>query len=181
MEVKVTKTPLEGLVIIDIDYFHDERGFFLEPWNKRDFEKAGISADFVQEGHSGSGRGVIRGLHYQDMSAPMGKLVRCVVGKIFDVAVDLRSGSLTYGKWYGIELTADNKRQWYVPAGFANGFAVISNYAEKLYKQTGYYIQSSEHTLSWNDPDVNVKWPFKNPVLSTRDQNGKLLKELKPL
>lgn len=176
MKIKVTTTPLAGLVVIDMDYFHDERGFFMEPWHIRDYQEAGLDLEFVQEGHSGSKRGVIRGLHYQDLTAPMGKLIRCVSGEIFDVAVDLRIKSPTFGQWYGVELSAENKRQWYVPVGFANGFAVVSDYAEKLYKQTGYYTKSAEHTLAWNDPEVGVKWPIDIPILSERDKKGISLK-----
>ena len=119
MKTRVSTTPLEGLLVIDIDFFKDERGFFLESWHKRDFAEAGLAFDFVQDSHSRSSYGVLRGLHYQDMRAPMVKLVRCTVGRVFDVAVDVRVGSPTFGKWFGVELSAENKKQFLVPIGFA--------------------------------------------------------------
>lgn len=177
MKTHVTKTPLAGLVLVDIEYFQDERGFFIESWHKRDFAVAGLDLEFVQEGHSRSGYAVLRGLHYQDMAAPMGKLVRCVAGRVFDVAVDLHVNSPTFGKWFGIELTAENKKQLYVPVGFAHGFVTLSDVAELLYKQTGFYTPPSEGTLAWNDPDVGIQWPVRDPILSKRDQNGMSLKQ----
>lgn len=172
MKTHVTQTPLAGLVRVDIDFFSDERGFFIESWHQRDFASAGLDITSVQEGHSRSGRNVLRGLHYQDMTAPMGKLLRCTVGAIFDVAVDLRMSSPTFGQWFGIELSAENKTQLYVPEGFAHGFATISDVAEVQYKQTGFYTPSSEGTISWNDPDIGIEWPIDDPILSQRDQNG---------
>ena len=177
MKPLLTPTPLADLVVVDIDYFQDERGFFIESWHKRDFAAAGLDLEFVQEGHSRSAYGVLRGLHFQDMTAPMGKLLRCTLGRIFDVAVDLRVSSPTFGKWFGVELSTDNKKQIYVPVGFAHGFATLSEFAEVQYKQTGFYTPSSEGTLSWNDPDVGIQWPFANPILSKRDQNGMSLKD----
>jgi dTDP-4-dehydrorhamnose 3,5-epimerase len=177
MKTRAVKTPLHDLVVVEIEYFQDERGFFIETWHKRDFAEAGLDLEFVQEGHSRSKYGVLRGLHYQDMTAPMGKLVRCTVGTIFDVAVDLRVDSPTFGKWFGIELSAENKKQLYVPVGFAHGFATLTEFVEVQYKQTGFYTPSSEGTLAWNDPDVGVEWPIKAPILSKRDQNGMSLKE----
>ena len=177
MKTHVTKTPLEGLVVVDIDYFNDERGFFIEVWHKRDFAAAGLELDFVQEGHSRSAYKILRGLHYQDMTAPMGKLVRCTFGKVWDVAVDLRPSSATLGKWFSIELSADNKKQVYVPPGFAHGFATLSDFAELQYKQTGFYTPPSEGTLIWKDADVAITWPFSDPILSKRDQNGKTFKD----
>ena len=177
MKTHLILTPLDGLVVVEIYYFQDERGFFIESWHKRDFAAAGLDLEFVQEGHSRSGQGVLRGLHYQDVTAPMGKLLRCTVGRIFDVAVDLRGSSPTFGKWFGIELSADNKKQIYVPVGFAHGFATLSDVAEVQYKQTGFYTPPSEGTLAWNDPDVGIQWPITNPTLSKRDQNGMSLKD----
>jgi len=177
MKTHAQKTPLAGLLIVDIEYFQDERGFFIESWHKRDFASAGIAEEFVQEGHSRSGNGILRGLHYQDMTAPMGKLIRCTVGKIFDVAVDLRIGSLTFGKWFGLELSPDNKRQLYVPVGFAHGFVALADGTEVQYKQTGYYTPSSEGTIAWNDPDIAIDWPICSAALSKRDQNGMSLKD----
>lgn len=177
MKISVTTTPLSGVVVIDTKFFQDERGFFIEPWHARDYADAGLAMTFVQEGHSRSGRGVLRGLHYQDMTAPMGKLLRCTLGRIFDVVVDLRAGSPTFGKWFSVELTADNKRQIYVPAGFAHGFQAQSDVVEVQYKQSGFYTPASEGTLAWNDPDVGVQWPLANPTLSERDKRGMSLKQ----
>ena len=176
MKTTITKTNFQGLLLIEIDYFQDTRGFFIEPWNKRDFRDAGFHEEFVQEGHSRSKRGVLRGLHYQDMTAPMGKLVRCTVGSVFEVAVDLRVSSPTFGKWYSTILSAKNKTQLYVPVGFALGFLTCSSVAEMQYKQTGYYTPSSEGTLLWNDPRIGIQWPIsEGPILSSRDKNGMTL------
>lgn len=177
MKVHLLDTPIPDLKIVEIDYFKDERGFFIEPWSKRDFLDAGLDLDFKQEGQSGSGRNVLRGLHYQNMSAPLGKLVRCVVGNVFDVALDLRVGSPTFGKWYGIELSAENKKSLYVPVGFAHGFAVTSDYAEVFYKMTEYYTPSSEGSILWNDPDVGINWPVENPILSKKDRMASSMKD----
>jgi dTDP-4-dehydrorhamnose 3,5-epimerase len=177
MKTHLIPTPLSGLVVVEIEYFQDERGFFIESWHKRDFASAGLDVEFVQEGHSRSQAGVLRGLHYQDMTAPMGKLLRCTVGTIFDVAVDLRVSSPTFGKYFSIELSTDNKKQLYVPPGFAHGFEALSEVAEVQYKQTGYYTPSSEGTLAWNDSQVGVDWPIKEPTTSKRDQNGMSLQE----
>ncbi|OFW05503.1 MAG: dTDP-4-dehydrorhamnose 3,5-epimerase [Acidobacteria bacterium RIFCSPLOWO2_02_FULL_67_36] len=177
MKITVTETPLSGVVLVDTHYFHDDRGFFIESWHRRDYADAGLTMTFVQEGHSRSGRGVLRGLHYQDMTAPMGKLVRCTLGRIIDVAVDLRVGSRTFGKWTSVELTAENKRQIYVPEGFAHAFQTLSDVAEVQYKQTGFYTPSSEGTLAWNDPDVGIEWPLPDPILSERDKRGMSLKQ----
>jgi dTDP-4-dehydrorhamnose 3,5-epimerase len=177
LKTRLTQTPLESLVIVDIDYFQDERGFFIESWHKRDFASAGLDLEFVQEGHSRSGYGVLRGIHYQDMTAPMGKLVRCIVGKILDVAVDLRVSSPTFGKWFSVELSAENKRQLYVPVGFGHAFQALTEVVEVCYKQTGYYSPPSEGSVAWNDPDIGVEWPIKNPTLSKRDLNAMSLKE----
>jgi dTDP-4-dehydrorhamnose 3,5-epimerase len=170
MRTRVTPAPLSGLAIVNIDYFKDDRGFFIESWNKRDFAEAGLPCEFVQDSHSASRAGVLRGLHYQDRSAPMGKLVRCTGGRIFDVAVDLRASSRTFGHWFGIELTADNKTLLYIPAGFAHGFATLSDYCEVQYKQTEFYDPASESGIAWNDPDINIQWPYPNPILSRKDQ-----------
>jgi dTDP-4-dehydrorhamnose 3,5-epimerase len=176
MKMTVTKTALDGVVLLDAKFFQDERGFFIESWHQRDFAEAGLDLTFVQEGHSRSAKGVLRGLHYQDTTAPMGKLVRCTLGAIFDVAVDLRVGSPTFGQWVGVELTSDSKRQIYVPEGFAHGFQALTDVVEVQYKQTGFYTPASEGTLSWNDPEVGVKWPLPDPQLSERDKRGMSLK-----
>jgi len=173
MKTTVARTTLPDLLLVGIDYFRDHRGFFIESWNKRDFATAGLDLEFVQEGHSRSDRRVLRGLHYQDGTCPMGKLVRCTVGAIFDVAVDIRRSSSHCGKWFGIELSADNKHQLYVPPGFAHGFVVLSDVAEVQYKQTGYYTPAAEGTIQWNDATIGIEWPIRDPILSERDRNGR--------
>ena len=177
MKVHVTKTPLEGLVVLDIEFFRDERGFFMETWHKKAFAEAGLPHEFLQDSHSRSSRGVLRGLHYQDMRAPMGKLVRCTVGSIFDVAVDLRVNSPTFGKWFGIELSTENKTELFIPVGFAHGFLTLSGVCEVQYKQTAYYQPDTEGGILWNDPNVGVNWPVADPILSKRDQNQLTLKQ----
>src|SRR5215831_20800599 len=175
--VRVTKTSFRDLLVVNIDHMADDRGFFIESCNKRDFAAAGISFDFVQDSHSRSAHRVLRGLHYQDMRAPMAKLIRCTIGRIMDVAVDLRVGSPTFGKWFGIELTAENKTQLLVPIGFAHGFATLSEVCEVQYKQTAYYHPEAEGGIAWNDPDIGIQWPFSDPILSKRDQHGMSLKQ----
>jgi len=177
MKTTAIPTPLEGLWVIEIAGVRDARGFFLESYHKRDFAAAGITEEFVQDNHSRSGASVLRGLHYQDTTAPMGKLIRCTVGTIFDVAVDLRVGSPTFGKWFGLELSAENMKQFWVPPGFAHGFATLSNVAEVQYKCTGFYVPASEGTLAWNDPQVGIAWPIADPILSPRDRQGMSLKQ----
>jgi len=177
MKTRITETPLPNLLIVDIEYFQDERGFFMESWNKRDFAASGIDANFVQDSHSASRYGVLRGLHYQDMRAPMGKLVRCTVGRILDVAVDLRERSPTFGKSFSIELTDKNKSLLWVPEGFAHGFATMSDYCEVQYKQTDFYNPEFEGGIAWNDPDVGIAWPYTDPILSKKDQNLKSFQE----
>src|SRR6187401_1571479 len=177
MKARITETPLEGLLVVNIEYFQDERGFFMESYNKRDFAAAGIQADFVQDSHSASRYGVLRGLHYQDMRAPTGKLVRCTMGQILDVAVDLRSGSATYGKSFTIELTDKNKTLLWIPVGFAHGFATISDVCEVQYKQTDFYSPEAEGGIAWNDPEIRVRWPYTDPILSKKDQKLKSFAE----
>jgi dTDP-4-dehydrorhamnose 3,5-epimerase len=177
MKTRITTTPLEGLLVVNIDYFRDERGFFIESWHKRDFAAAGLPHDFVQDSHSRSGARVLRGLHYQDMRAPMGKLVRCTVGRVLDVAVDLRVSSPTFGKWFSIELSGENQTQIYVPVGFAHGFVNLSQVCELQYKQTDFYTPSAEGGILWNDPDLAIDWPDRDPMLSQRDQQQQSLKE----
>ena len=176
MEIQVTRTKLEGVLLIDTDYFRDARGFFIENYHRERFANHGIDDEFVQDNHSGSSINVLRGLHYQDETAPMGKLVRCIEGAIFDVAVDLRVGSPTLGQWVGFELSAQSMRQVMVPSGFAHGFVTLSERAQVQYKCTGYYTPSSEGTIAWNDPQLAIDWPVDEPVLSNRDQNGMTLK-----
>jgi dTDP-4-dehydrorhamnose 3,5-epimerase len=177
METRATPTNLEGVVLIDVDFFRDERGFFIEFYHRQRFHDLGLKYEFVQDNHSRSSKGVLRGLHYQSEAAPMGKLVRCTTGLIFDVAVDIRMGSPTFGKWFGTELGAENMRQVMVPSGFAHGFVTLSDYAEVQYKCTGYYTPSAEGTLAWNDSQIAVEWPVAKPVLSVRDQKGVTLQQ----
>ncbi len=178
MKMRMNKTSLDGLLVVEIDFFRDERGFFMESWHKRDFAEAGLPYEFVQDSHSRSTYSVLRGLHYQDMRAPIVKLVRCTVGRVFDVAVDLRVNSPTFGQWFGIELTAENKTQLLVPLGFAHGFLTLSDVCEIQYKQTEYYRPEAEGGVAWNDKDIAIDWPLRNPpILSRRDQNQPSLKQ----
>ena len=168
--------PLEipDVVRIEPRVFEDERGFFLESFHKQRFEAAGIPTDFVQDNHSGSRKGSLRGLHYQ-IRRPQGKLVRLVAGEVFDVAVDLRRGSPTFGRWAGANLSAVGKDQLWIPPGFAHGFFVLSDWAEVLYKATDYYAPEWERSLLWNDATIGVQWPFahdQQPILSDKDRNA---------
>jgi len=172
LEIEVSKTRLEGVLLIDTRFFRDERGFFIENYHQQRFAEHGITADFVQDNHSGSNRGVLRGLHYQDMTAPMGKLVRCTAGAIQDVAVDLRVGSPTFGQWVSAELSQQNMRQIWVPPGFGHGFVTLSEYAEVQYKCSGFYTPSSEGTIAWNDPDLKIDWRIAEPQVSQRDRQA---------
>lgn len=170
--MNVMPSEIPDVKMIEPKVFGDERGFFLESWNARDFAAAGISGEFVQDNHSRSARQVLRGLHYQ-IKQPQGKLVRVIFGEVFDVAVDLRRSSPTFGKWVGANLSADNKRMLWIPPGFAHGFVVTSDYAEFLYKATDYYAPEHERTLAWNDPELAIEWPIdREPILSGRDANG---------
>jgi len=167
-------TPIEGLLVLEPKVFGDERGFFMESYNQRMFrELTGTSPDFVQDNHSRSARGVLRGLHYQ-LQQPQGKLVRVTSGVVFDVAVDLRRASPTFGRWHGVELSGENKRQFWVPAGFAHGFVVLSETADFLYKTTDYYAPEYERCIAWNDPAIGIDWPLAGiePKLSAKDQAG---------
>lgn len=158
-KVKVTKCPIEGLYIIEPSVFGDERGYFMETYNQKDLEEAGLMMKFVQDNQSMSLKGVLRGLHYQK-EHPQGKLVRVIKGTVFDVAVDLRSDSKTFGGWFGVELSEVNKKQFYVPEGFAHGFLVLSEMAEFCYKCTDFYHPNDEGGLIWNDPDIGIEWPM---------------------
>jgi dTDP-4-dehydrorhamnose 3,5-epimerase len=165
----VHATSLPGIVAIDPPFFPDERGFFIESWNARAFAALGLDLTFCQEGHSRSRRGVVRGLHYQAPPAAMGKLIRCTVGRVFDVAVDIRAGSSHFGRWVGVELSADNRRLLYVPAGFAHGFQCLSEAAEVQYKMTAFYTPAAEGAIRWNDPELAIVWPIPQPLVSPRD------------
>ena len=176
--MKFIHTALSDVLLIEPKVFPDERGFFLESYQKKKFSEAGIPFDFVQDNHSKSCRGVLRGLHYQ-IQQPQGKLLRVVAGEIFDVAVDIRRHSPTFGKWFGTYLSAENKQMLWVPIGFAHGFYVTSTEAELLYKATDYYAPQWERTLLWNDPAIDIRWPLQNgsPSLSPKDAAGRLLSE----
>ena len=157
-QITVTKCPIEGLYIIEPKVHGDSRGYFMETYNQNDMHEAGLDMVFVQDNQSMSIKGVLRGLHYQ-INYPQGKLVRVVKGRVFDVAVDLRPGSETYGKWYGVELTEENKKQFYISQGFAHGFLVLSDTAEFCYKCTDFYHPNDEGGLAWNDPAIGIQWP----------------------
>lgn len=174
--MKVVQTEIPDVLVIEPQVFGDDRGFFYESFNERVFlDKTGISVHFVQDNHSRSAKNVLRGLHYQ-IEQPQGKLVRVVVGSVFDVAVDLRVGSKTFGQSVGVHLSAENKQLLWVPAGFAHGFVVLSESAEFLYKTTDYYAPEHERCLLWNDPDLAIAWPIQGePILSAKDRAGKLL------
>ena len=157
-QIKVTKCPIEGLYIIEPAVHGDDRGYFMETYSLRDMQEAGLDMTFVQDNQSMSVKGVLRGLHFQKQY-PQGKLVRVIKGRVFDVAVDLRAGSETYGKWYGVELTEENKKQFYISEGFAHGFLVLSDTAEFCYKCTDFYHPGDEGGLAWNDPSIGIQWP----------------------
>lgn len=172
--MKVTPTSIPDVLILEPKVFGDERGFFMESFNQRDFDMAvGYHVDFVQDNHSRSGKGVLRGLHYQ-VQQPQGKLVRVVRGAVFDVAVDIRRSSPTFGKWVGVELTESNQRQLWVPVGFAHGFLVVSDTADFLYKTTDYYAPAHERCILWNDASLGIAWPDvgQDPALSPKDGAG---------
>ncbi len=177
--MKFIQTPLTDVLIIEPDIFGDERGFFLETWHYKKFMDGGINAEFVQDNHSRSTRNILRGLHYQ-IQQPQGKLVRVVEGSIFDVVVDLRKSSESFGRWYGHTLSSENKSMLWCPPGFAHGFLVTSDYADVCYKCTDYYALEHDRTLRWDDETVSVNWPLEGglePVLSEKDRNGKALEE----
>lgn len=177
--MKSTPTEIPDVQVVECTLYSDERGFFMEAFNSRRFAAIGIAFNFVQDNHSGSHQGTLRGLHYQ-IHQPQGKIVRAVVGEIFDVAVDLRRSSPTFGRWVGIDLSASNKRQVWIPPGFAHGYYVISDWAEIVYKVTDYYAAEWERTLIWNDPQVGIQWPIIEGIpvnISDKDIQGKPLHE----
>jgi dTDP-4-dehydrorhamnose 3,5-epimerase len=172
--VKVTPTAIPDVLVIEPKVFGDSRGFFFESFNQKAFnDTTGLNETFVQDNHSRSAKGVLRGLHYQ-LQQPQGKLVRVVSGAVFDVAVDIRKSSATFGKWVGVELTEDNHKQLWVPAGFAHGFLVLSEFADFLYKTTDYYAPAHERCIAWNDAAIGIKWPDIGvpPALSAKDSAG---------
>ncbi len=177
--MKCTPTELPDVLLIEPKVFADSRGFFLETFQREKYRQIGITEDFVQDNHSGSSGGILRGLHYQ-IRQPQGKLIWIAAGEVFDVAVDLRHSSPTFGKWVGMGLSADSKAQLWIPPGFAHGFYVTSNWAEVYYKATDYYAPEWERTLLWNDPALGIDWPLVDghaPLLSPKDAQGKPLKE----
>jgi len=165
------------VILIEPEVFKDKRGFFMETYKMPDFVASGIKGNFVQDNHSRSVKGVLKGLHYQNPPFVQGKLVRAVKGEIFDVAVDIRKSSSSYGKWVGVTLSEENKKMLYVPEGFAHGYCVLSEIAEVLYKTTNIYSPQSETGIIWNDEDLNIEWPIKRPVLSEKDKKWPTLKE----
>ena len=178
-KIKVTTCDIEGLYVIEPTVFKDERGYFMETYNQNDFKEAGLNMTFVQDNQSMSVKGVLRGLHFQKQY-PQGKLVRAVRGTVFDVAVDLRSDSKTYGKWFGVTLSAENKKQFYIPEGFAHGFLVLSDEAEFAYKCTDFYHPGDEGGLLWSDPEIGVDWPIEpgmELIISDKDKKRSGLKD----
>jgi dTDP-4-dehydrorhamnose 3,5-epimerase len=176
--MQIEETPIPGVKVLTPKVFNDERGFFLESYNRKTFENAGILAFFVQDNHSFSIKNVLRGMHYQAVR-PQDKLVRCVSGEIFDVAVDIRKDSETFGKWFGIILSAANKKMLWVPQGMAHGFLVLSDSADVLYKTTARYYPEHDRCIRWDDPDLKIQWPIEGkPIISDKDLAGKLLKDI---
>ena len=171
-KIKVSTCDIEGLYVIEPTVFGDKRGYFMETYNQNDFKEAGLDMVFVQDNQSMSTKNVLRGLHFQ-INHPQGKLVRCIRGKVFDVAVDIRKGSKTFGKWFGVELSAENKKQFYISPGFAHGFVVLSDEAEFAYKCTDFYHPNDEGGLAWNDPEIGIEWPIDDKTelnISDKDQ-----------
>jgi dTDP-4-dehydrorhamnose 3,5-epimerase len=175
--MNVIRCPISGLLAFEPKVFGDARGFFLETWNRERYRAAGLEADFVQDNLSFSRRGILRGLHFQN-PRPQGKLLQVLLGEVFDVAVDIRRSSPTFGKWHGLTLSADNKRQFYIPPGFAHGFAVLSDTALFHYKCTEAYSPKDEMAIRWDDPDIGVEWPLQEPLLSERDAKGLRLRDV---
>ncbi len=174
MRLTIESKHLDGIAVIVPQVFQDDRGFFLEAFRKDQFLEMGLPGEFVQDNHSRSARGVLRGLHFQ-WDPPMGKLMRVTVGSAFLVAVDIRKGSPTLGRWFGLEVSAEDKKQVWAPAGFARGFCVLSDYAEIQYKCTGIYNSGGESGIRWNDPAIGIPWPIQDPVLSGKDESAQLL------
>lgn len=177
--MKSYKTNISDLLVFEPTVYGDERGFFLESYNRFSFEDAvGKSYEFVQDNHSRSSKGVLRGLHFQHSPYSQGKLVRCVLGEVFDVAIDIRPDSADYGKWFGIILSAENKKQLWIPEGFAHGFLTLSEHAEFVYKATKYYNPAHEGSILWNDNDIGIEWPSNDVILSEKDKKAKKLSEI---
>ena len=180
--MKITETKLNGVVIIEADVFGDNRGFFMEIWNKKKMEEAGLYYDFVQDNHSKSTvKGTLRGIHFQKGDKAQAKLVRCVKGAVLDVAVDLRKNSPTFKQWVGVELSAENKKQLLIPRGFGHGFVTLTDDVEFLYKADNYYEPKADAGIRWNDPEIGVEWGVENPILSEKDRKNPFLKDCKEL
>lgn len=180
--MKITKTKLDGVVIIAPDVFGDNRGFFMESWNKKKMEELGLDYDFVQDNHSKSTvKGTLRGIHFQKGDKAQAKLVRCVKGAVLDVAVDLRKNSPTFKQWVGVELSAENKKQLLIPRGFGHGFVTLTDDVEFLYKADNYYAPEADAGIRWNDPEIGVEWGVENPILSEKDKKNPFLKDCKDL
>lgn len=180
--MKITPMSIPDVLMIEPQVFQDERGFFFESFNQQAFDAAvGAHVEFVQDNHSRSSQGVLRGLHYQRPPHAQGKLVRCSVGEVFDVAVDIREGSPTFGQWVGVTLSADNKRQLWIPEGFAHGFVTLSETAELLYKATDYYAPQADACIRWDDPTIGIEWQLPSePILSAKDERGSSLSDVSP-
>lgn len=180
--MKITKTKLDGVVIIEPDVFGDNRGFFMESWNKEKMAELGLDYDFVQDNHSKSTvKGTLRGIHFQKGDKAQAKLVRCVKGAVLDVAVDLRENSPTFKQWVGVELSEENKKQLLIPRGFGHGFVTLTDDVEFLYKADNYYAPEADAGIRWNDPEINVEWCVENPILSEKDKKNSFLKDCKEL
>lgn len=180
--MKITKTKLDGVVIIEPDVFGDNRGFFMESWNKKKMEEAGLFYDFVQDNYSKSTvKDTLRGIHFQKGDKAQAKLVRCVKGAVLDVAVDLRRNSPTFKQWVGVELSAENKKQLLIPRGFGHGFLTLTDDVEFLYKADNYYAPEADAGIRWNDLDIGVEWGVENPILSEKDKKNPFLKDCKEL
>ncbi len=175
--INIIETPLSGVLLIEPRVFEDERGFFMETFNADDFANEGLPVSFLQDNHSRSSQNVLRGLHYQ-YPLWQGKLVRTTLGEIFDVAVDIRRDSPTFGQWYGTILSEANRKQLYIPPGFAHGFCVISEIADVVYKCTALYKPSDDAAIRWNDADIGIEWPIENPLVSIKDAAGQALKDV---
>jgi dTDP-4-dehydrorhamnose 3,5-epimerase len=176
MQIKIESTQLNGVVVLAPEVFQDSRGFFMETYRDDQFQEMGLPTKFVQDNHSGSVKGTVRGLHFQ-WEPPMGKLMRVTLGTAFLVAVDIRKGSPTLGKWVGVTASAENHRQVWAPAGFARGFCVLSEHAEIQYKCTGLYNNKGESGILWNDPAIGIEWPVENPILSDKDRKAQTLEQ----
>lgn len=179
--MEVIETKLKGVLVLQPKVFEDARGYFFESYNRNLFLKAGLDLNFVQDNQSLSQKGVLRGLHFQNNPHAQGKLVRVITGAVFDVAVDIRKSSPTYGQWFGMELTEENKTMMYIPEGFAHGFATLKDNTIFSYKCTNFYNKASEDCLLWNDPDIGITWNIENPLLSDKDLQGKRIKNFETL